>query len=165
MLVVPPELDDPPEGGEVITVVGGPASATQSLTACSWTSHPGKTVPVLPQDGCTDSAHRRKSVEAEAHEGNIDDACAQWEAHEVSGVVPGQFSLAILSHVEAQEPSTCDDEQFPPHDATLRLSPVSTRTTDPPQPEVNATTRRPKPLTKPFMKFLPPGDSTGASVA
>jgi hypothetical protein len=119
----------------------------------------------LPHVGCTLWAHRRKSVDAEAHEGNIDVASAQCDAQVGSGVVPGQLRFAILSHVEVHEPSTCDGEQLLPQVATLRLSPVSTRITEPPHPARRARGTRPKLLPKPFMKSLPPDSAAGARVA
>jgi hypothetical protein len=130
----------------------------QSLTACSWASHPEKTVPAPLHVGCTGPVQRRKAIKAPPHAGTIEERFAQWVAHVGSVVVPGQLARVNLSHHEAHESATWAAEQLFVHEATPPPSPASTITAEPPHATnpARAGNMRRKPPPKLIMKSLPP---------
>ncbi|HLK39916.1 MAG TPA: hypothetical protein VKU41_24335 [Polyangiaceae bacterium] len=100
----------------------GPASLRHAFAACSWASHPGKTVPIDVQSGCTDSVQLRKATTTDAQGAVIAAIAAQRELQEGSGVDEGHAAAANFAQKVEQEAATRDGEQPLPHGARLPAS-------------------------------------------
>jgi hypothetical protein len=114
-----------------------PASLRHTFTACAWASHPGKTVPMDVQTGCTDSVQLRRAMTTEAQGAVIAVVAAQCEAQAGSGVDEGHAAAANFSQKVEQDEATRADEQLLPHWARLPASP-SELIVAPPQAKVDA---------------------------
>jgi hypothetical protein len=114
-----------------------PASLRHAFAACAWASHPGKTVPMDVQTGCTDSVQLRRAMTAEVQGAVIAVSASQFEAQAGSEVDERHPAAANFEQKVEQEAATRAGEQLVSHSVREPASPPEP-VVAPPQARVDA---------------------------